>query len=149
VVYLSNCEVREELAADELDEVAKLTGIEKPTATLSWHSEGFVTIRRGNGRGEVIETLPMSNEFRALCQLLAERPDHTAQFSEIEPQIGTRTHQLDTAAAVSKPAQKGERRVRDLLRTETGRQLLDWGVLVEIQTGREKFLKLSPPKPAE
>src|SRR5262249_9816861 len=122
------------------------TTIHKPTEPFSWHSEGFATIRRLNDRNELIETLPLSNEFRALCQLLSERPDQTAQFSEIEPHIGTRTHELDIAARVTKPALKGQRRVRDLLRTETGRRLLEWNVLGEIEVGREKFLKLLLPK---
>jgi hypothetical protein len=147
VVYLENCEIREELTAEERNEVAQLTTTATPPEPIPWHTEGFATIRRCNDKGEVIATLPLANEFRALCQLLAERPDQTAQYSEIEPQIGTRTHDLDTAAGVTNPAQKGERRVRDLLRTETGRCLLEWGVLTEIEVGREKFLKLRPPAP--
>lgn len=147
VVFLADCEVREELTNEEIDEAMRLAKIASPLEPLAWHTEGFATIRRCNGKGEVIDTLPLANEFRALCQLLAERPDQTAQYSEIEPQIGTRSHDLDTAARVTKPAQKGERRVRDLLRTETGRLLLEWGVLNEIEVGREKFLKLCPPSP--
>ncbi len=134
---------------EEIDEAARLAGLRKSPEPPPWHTEGFVAIRRCNGKGEVIETLPLCNEFRALCQLLAERPDQTAQYSEIEPQIGRRTHQLDTGAQVAKPAPKGQRRVRDLLRTETGHRLLRWGVLTEIEVGREKFLRLSPPKPAD
>jgi hypothetical protein len=147
VVYLETCEIREELTAEERNEVAQLTMTATAPEPIPWHTEGFATIRRCNDKGEVIATLPLANEFRALCQLLAERPDQTAQYSEIEPHIGTRTHDLDTAAGVTNPAQKGERRVRDLLRTETGRRLLEWGVLAEIEVGREKFLKLCPPAP--
>jgi hypothetical protein len=147
VVYLENCEIREEPTAEERNEVAQLTKTAPAPEPIPWHTEGFATIRRCNDKGEMIETLPLANEFRALCQLLAERPDQTAQYSEIEPQIGTRAHDLDIAAGVINPAQKGERRVRDLLRTETGRRLLEWGVLTEIEVGREKFLKLCPPAP--
>jgi hypothetical protein len=143
----------EERPLADAAEVAEFEVVQKAQAPASpppWHSEGFGTIWRRNAQGEVSESLPLSNEFRALCQLLAERDDQTAQFSEIEPQIGTRTHQLDTEAGQSaKASSKGERRVRDLLRTETGRRLLDWGALTEIEVGREKFLKLSPPKAAE
>jgi hypothetical protein len=153
VVYLADCELRSELTAVERAEVAELTGTgnlqtQKPPAPTPWHSEGFATIRRCNAKGEMAEPLPLSNEFRALCQLLAERPDQIAQFSEIEPQIGTRAHDLDIAAKASSPAQKGERRVRDLLRTETGRRLQKLGVLTVVEVGREKFLKLTPPTPA-
>jgi hypothetical protein len=148
VVYLADCELREELTAVEIVEAKQLTTPPSPATPMPWHSEGFATIRRLNQRGELIETLPLPNEFRALCQLLAERPDQTGQFSEIEPHIGTRTCELDTAAKVANPALKGERRIRDLFRTEIGRRLQEWGVLVEIEIGREKFLKLNPPKPA-
>jgi hypothetical protein len=147
VVYLENCEIREELTAQERNEVAQLTTLAAAPVANPWHTEGFATIRRCNDKGQVIATLPLANEFRALCQLLAERPDQTAQYSEIEPHIGTRTHDLDNVAGVTNPAQKGERRVRDLLRTETGRRLVEWGVLTEIEVGREKFLKLTAPKP--
>ena len=149
VVYLETCEIREELTTEERNEVAQLTTTATAPEPIPWHTEGFATIRRCNDKGEVIATLPLANEFRALSQLLAERPDQTAPYSEIEPHIGTRTHDLDTAAGVTNPSQKGERRVRDLLRTATGRRLLEWGVLTEIEVGREKFLKLCPPAPAK
>lgn len=143
----------EERPLADAAEVAEFEVVQKAQAPASphpWHSEGFGTIWRRNAQGVVSESLPLSNEFRALCQLLAERDDQTAQFSEIEPQIGTRTHHLDTEAGQgAKASSKGERRVRDLLRTETGTRLLEWGVLTEIEVGREKFLKLSPPKAAE
>jgi hypothetical protein len=145
--WLDDIEERAVTSPEEVEDFEKLESAQKPQEPTPWHTEGFVTIRRCNGKGELVENLPLSNEFRALCQLLAERPDQTAQYSEIEPHIGTRTHDLDTAAGVTNPAQKGERRVRDLLRTETGRRLLEWGVLTEIEVGREKFLKLTAPKP--
>lgn len=134
---------------EEVKDSEKFESAQKPPERMPWHSEGFATIRKFNSKGEMVEPLPLSNEFRALCQLLAERPDQIAQFSEIEPQIGTRTHELDIAAKAINPAQKGERRVRDLLRTKTGKRLLKWGVLIEKEVGREKFLKLSPPKHAQ
>jgi hypothetical protein len=147
VVYLADCEIREELTAEERKEAASLT--ERPQLKVqSWHSEGFTVIYRFNSNGEVIETLPLNNEFRALCQLLNESPDNTGQFSEIEPRIGTRAHELDVAAGVRNPALKGERRIRDLLQNETGRRLVEWGILTEKKIGREKFLTLSAPKPA-
>lgn len=143
----------EERPLADAAEVADFDLVEKAQAIpgpLPWHSEGFGTIWRRDVEGEVSDSLPLSNEFRALCQLLAERGDQTAQFSEIEPQIGTRTHELDTNAGQgAKASPTGERRVRDMLRTETGKRLLEWGVLTEIEVGREKFLKLSPPKSAQ
>jgi hypothetical protein len=145
--WLDNIEERAVTSPEEVKDFEKLESAQKSPEPTPWHSEGFATIRRCNGKSEVVETLPLSNEFRALCQLLAERPDQIAQFSEIEPQIGTRTRELDIAAQVINPSQKGERRVRDLLRTKTGMRLLAWGVLIEQEVGREKFLKLSPPKP--
>lgn len=144
--WLDDIEERAVTSPEEVEDFEKLESAQKPPEPTPWHSEGFATIRRCNGKGETVETLPLSNEFRALCQLLAERPDQIAQFSEIEPQIGTRIHSLDIAAQVINPSQKGERRVRDLLRTETGRRLLEWGVLAEQEVGREKFLKLTAPK---
>ncbi len=147
--WLDNIEERAVTDPREVEDFDNLQKAQQPPQPLAWHSEGFVTIRRCNGKRAEVETLPLSNEFRALCQLLAERPDQTAQFSEIEPLIGTRTHELDAAAKVRNPAQKGERRVRDLLRSETGRRLLEWEVLTEIKIGREKFLKFSPAKPSE
>ncbi len=146
-LYLHGVSIRNLLTTAEIEDFGKLESVQQPPEPMPWHTEGFATIRRSNEKGETVETLPLSNEFRALCQLLAERPDQIAQFSEIEPQIGTRVHGLDIAAQVINPAQKGERRVRDLLRTETGRRLLEWGVLAEQEVGREKFLKLTAPKP--
>lgn len=145
--WLDDIEERAVTSPEEVEDFEKLESAQRPHEPTPWHTEGFATIRQCNDKGEVITTLPLANEFRALCQLLAERPDQTAQYSEIEPHIGTRTHDLDTAAGVTNPAQKGERRVRDVLRTETGRRLLEWGVLTEIEVGREKFLKLTAPKP--
>jgi len=145
--WLDDIEERAVTSPAEVEDFEKLELAQKPHEPTPWHTEGFATIRQCNDKGEVITTLPLANEFRALCQLLAERPDQTVQYSEIEPHIGTRTHDLDTAAGVTNPAQKGERRVRDLLRTATGRLLLEWGVLAEIELGREKFLKLRPPAP--
>lgn len=115
VVYLADCELRDELTAEERGEATRLTKTPASPPYLAWHSEGFATLRRSRVTGEIRATLPLTNEFRALLQLLSDRPDHTAQYSEIEPQIGTRTHQLDTAAAVSNPALKGKRRIRDML----------------------------------
>jgi hypothetical protein len=148
VVYLADCEIREELTAEERKEATKLSKNQKARRPKSWHTRGFTAIRRINGNGEVSDTLPLNNEFRALCQLLSESPDNTTQFSEIEPKIGNRAHELDVAAGVGNPAQKGERRIRDLLQNETGRRLLEWGVLTEKKIGREKFLTLSAPNPA-
>ncbi len=133
----------------EHDEFSKIKDSPSPITKPMWYSEGFATVRRCNGRGEVVETLPLPNEIRALCQLLAERPDNIGQFSEIEPQIGTRTNQMDSAANVAKPARKGARRVRDVLRTKTACRLREWGVLTVTAAGREKFLKLSPPISAD
>jgi hypothetical protein len=149
VVYLADCELREEPTAEERDEVARLTKLPKLKEPIPWHSDGFATIRRLNRRSGLIETFPLANEFRALCQLLCECHDQTAQYSEIEPHIGTRTHELDIAAGVTKPAQKGGRRVRDLLRSKTGKRLRKWGVLKVRKVGREKFVKLSRPRPAK
>ena len=103
-------------------------------------------ISRHNRNGEEVDTLPLSNEFRALCQLLAERPGQTGQFSEIEPKIGTRTRELDLAAGQAKAASpSGKRRLRDMLSTQTGKKLLLWKVLRKAEPGREKFITLFPP----
>jgi hypothetical protein len=149
VVYLADCECREELTAGELKEVSQTARSLKPVEPHIWHTEGFSAIYRRNRNGRVVETLRLANEFRALCLLLAESPDQTAQYSEIQPKIGTCAHRLDIAAGGAKPAQKGERRVRDLLRTKTGRRLVRWGVLKTTKAGREKFLELSASKVAE
>jgi hypothetical protein len=125
--------------------VAQLTTTTTAPEPIPWHTVGFSAIHRCNDKGKVIDTLSLPNEFRALCQLLAERPAQIAQYSEIEPHIGTRTHDLDTAAGVTNPAQKGGRRIRDLLRTEYGRKLIKWRVLIKTKAGREKILKLRPP----
>ncbi len=117
---------------------------------LPWHSEGFSAIYLRGAKGNIVDRLQLNNEFRALCQLLAEHADQTAQFSEIEPQIGTRTRQLDTDVGQGlRASQSGERRVRDLLRTHTGKKLRKWGVLHIRKLGREKFVALVPPKPAK
>lgn len=143
--WVANIEERPLSSPEEVDDCERLERPQAYPESPLWHSGGFSTIRQHNDKGEILSILPLSNEFRALCQLLAERSDGIAQFAEIEPQIGTRTHELDIAAQVANPSPKGERRVRDLLRTETGKRLLEWGVLTELKEGREKFLKLQAP----
>ena len=113
-----------------------------------WHSEGFETIWRRDRTGKFVKELPLNNEFRALCQLLAACKDQHGQFAAIERAIGPHTRELDLAAGEGeKASMASKRRIRDLLRTQTGRRLRAWGVIRELEIGREKFLKLSPPSP--
>jgi hypothetical protein len=153
--YLHGFQIRNLLTPDEATKFASLSRTLEPhpqeareTIPPAWHSEGFATVRRRSTTGSD-ESLTLTNEARALCQLLNDRPDKIAQYSEIEAQIGPRIHELDTAVGTTKPSGKGPRRVRDMLRTKIGEKLLNWKVLVSISEGREKFLKLCPPTTAE
>ncbi len=128
----------------------EIVGSHKPLAPPPWHSDEFDVIWRHNRNRERVESLPLSNEFRALCQLLAARPDQTSQLNGIESQIGNRTRELDLQSGQTENASlPGKRRLRDMLRTKTGIKLLDWKVLAETTEGREKFIKLSQPTVAE
>lgn len=131
----------------EFDELVKS---HTPPEPPPWYSAGFAAIWRYNRCAERADELPLSNEFRALCQLLAARADQTSQFGEIESQIGTRTRELDRAAGQTDNASPlGKRRLRDMLRTKIGKILVAWNVLTVRTSGRERFIKLSPPKPVE
>lgn len=125
--WLDGIEERTLSSSEEAEQFSAMEAAQAPRESTPWFSEGFATIRQCNNQGDVVDIVPLSNEFRALCQLLFERLDGFGQLSEIEPRIGTRTHELDIAAKVTNPASKGERRVRDLFRTEIGTKLMEWG----------------------
>jgi hypothetical protein len=145
--WLDNISERPITDPDEIAVCEQLEKSQRPPGPPAWHTPGFTAIIRRAADGKDSQTLHLPNEFRALCLLLSERPNCTAQFVEIEGEIGTRTNQLDTEANAAKPSLKGERRIRDLLRIEAGKTLEKWGVLTTKKVGRDKFLTLSPPKP--
>ena len=133
-----------------LREFDELVQSHKPPEPPPWYSDGFAVIWRYNRNGERADELPLSNEFRALCQLLTERAGQTGQFAEIQSQIGTRTRELDRAAGQTENASSpGKRRLRQMLQTKTGKKLALWKVLGVSTVGREKFIKLSRPTVVE
>src|SRR5436190_21765838 len=97
------------------------------------------------------DTIPMGTKLiRYRCQMNSARCDCTSQFSQIEPEIGTKTRQLDLAAGqTDKVSLSGKRRIRDLLRTKTGKKLVAWKVLIVRNHGRDRFIRLSPPSVAK
>lgn len=117
--------------------------------TFPWHSDGFDHLFRRNLKGEMKDRHPLTPEFRAVVQLLNETAGQTARFCKIEPQIGGRIRQIELSDGrdEKEASPSGKRRLRDMLKTQEGRKLKTWGVLVVERVGRQKFLRLAPPTP--
>jgi len=148
--YLSHVSIRDLTMPGDAEQFQKLVAMIQPETTgkAGWHTPDFRVVWR-QGRGGRSEEHNLTNEFRAVCLLLEERPGKSAQYAELEAKIGIRTRQLDELDGHgSKSSPASPRRVRDLLKTQEGRRLLEWGILqIQAGVGREKFLKVCPPTP--
>ena len=145
--YLSSVKIRSFMTVAEVDEFQKLTSVNGSKAEVveKWHTPDFRTVSWHNRRGKLTEH-SLTNEFRALFQMLSEPLRKSAQYGEIESKIGKRIRELDLADGqenMSSPP--GPRRVRDLLNTQQGKLFVNLGILKIESVGREKFLKLCPP----
>lgn len=149
--WLDDFEERDVACVAEIEAIDRLMDAGKPAAPPAWHSEDWRVVYRRRQAGEVVAELPLVNEFRALCILLANQKSQRLPFTEIQPVLGTKTRELDESGTVADKSKSpaGERRVRDLLRTKTGKALLDWKVLEVQESGRERVLQLRPPSPAD
>jgi len=149
VVYLSDCEVREEPTAEELDEVARLRGIVDLKAAKEpppWHSPDFREVYFYDRKGKRKDTATLGNSLRALCVLLKDNLGKPMPFSDVEPKIGALAAQFDTENNVNKPANTTSHQIRDLVnRTVAGKKLKKWGVLTITGT-KPRFVTLAPTR---
>jgi hypothetical protein len=148
VVYLSDCEVREELTAKELDEVAHLRGVvdlQDAKEPPPWHSEDFREIYLHDRDGKLKDTARPTNSLRALCLLLATHVKKPMPYTAIEPKIGALACQLDKDDNVENASNVTSHQIRDLVnRSVAGKKLKRWGVL-KLTGTRSKYITLAPP----
>ncbi|MEO7675517.1 MAG: hypothetical protein ABIV39_02000 [Verrucomicrobiota bacterium] len=146
MVYLAECELREELTTEEIDQIRRLSPVNNPVRldeSAPWHSSDFREVYLSKGKNKRIE-VTLHNALRALCQLLLPHLGKSVPFTDIQPKIGDLANKLDQEDKINPPSPTGTRRIHDLLRTKSGAKLKKFKI-IKVSGARERFVKLSSP----